>query len=303
MFGAVVVQTRPVSASTIDKLVAEATNPESVQRCSTAHDVRYCVYPGFESLVPAVRSPVDSVIAQLPSTPTTPLIVRQALSIYASGTSLTAGHRTPQIAQWSTELLTAPQNTPTTSTLYVPVGNWPAGSKLAAARFDVALDTAAWAVGLPAAIAAPLAPTDPATTPAQCVAVSQAREAVAIYLALQATHPTVGPVDRHHFTAFVVGGQAIIAWDYPGGRTASYVFPTGLALTDEGYLLAQAMTKLPAAEVNAVLRTSWAKWLDPHTTDTQLASALGIAVPAASSGPAFVPPPGPGAPPQNTVCR
>ncbi|MGH8888937.1 MAG: hypothetical protein ACRDV3_04155, partial [Acidothermaceae bacterium] len=152
LYGTAAVQLRPVPTSSLDALFTEAANPASTEECTTANQVRYCLYPGFASLLPAIRGPVDAVLSRLPSPPAEPLTVRQATVIFADNTSLTAGHSADQITGWNAQLQAAPQNTPRFSTIYVPIGRWPAGSKLAAARFDVALDTAVWAVGLPPSI-------------------------------------------------------------------------------------------------------------------------------------------------------
>jgi hypothetical protein len=81
--------------------------------------------------------------------------------------------------------------------------------------------------------------------------------------------------------------------------------------TAAGYLLASAMTSLPEQTVAHVLKSAWATWLNWHTTDAQLAAALGIRMPTVPAPPA--PPrtpepgmttvqPGPGGGPQSPVC-
>ncbi len=81
--------------------------------------------------------------------------------------------------------------------------------------------------------------------------------------------------------------------------------------TAVGYLLASAMRSLPEQEVTHVLASAWATWLNWHTTDAQLAAALGIRMPAVPAPPAPprtaepgipIVPPGPGGGPQNPVC-
>jgi hypothetical protein len=70
--------------------------------------------------------------------------------------------------------------------------------------------------------------------------------------------------------------------------TDSSVLPPGDGpqYTAAGYLLANAMTNLPEQTVSHVLTDSWGRWLNWHTTDAQLAAALGIRMPSA---PASVP--------------
>lgn len=95
-------------------------------------------------------------------------------------------------------------------------------------------------------------------------------------------------------------------WNYPGINAGSL---TGVVpqLTAAGYLLAAAMTSLPEQKVSQVLDGAWATWLNWHTTDAQLATALGIRMPSVPSLP--MPPPGTaigqggqGNAPQNPVC-
>jgi hypothetical protein len=51
-------------------------------------------------------------------------------------------------------------------------------------------------------------------------------------------------------------------------------------LTANGYLLASKMATLPPAKVARVLDAAWPTWLNWHTTDAQLAGALGIRAPS-----------------------
>jgi hypothetical protein len=67
-----------------------------------------------------------------------------------------------------------------------------------------------------------------------------------------------------------------------------------------GYLLANEMTSLPQQKVSHVLAGAWSRWLNWHTTDAQLAAALGIAMPSVSTPTSL--PPGPGGGPQAPLC-
>jgi hypothetical protein len=98
----------------------------------------------------------------------------------------------------------------------------------------------------------------------------------------------------------------IRTWNYPGSN-ANFLTGVMPQLTAAGYLLAKAMTGLPEQKVSQVLDSTWATWLNRHTTDAQLATALGIRMPSVPGLP--VPPPGtasvqggPGNAPQNPVC-
>jgi hypothetical protein len=101
---------------------------------------------------------------------------------------------------------------------------------------------------------------------------NQAREPIAIWMTLEATHTKVHGIQ-------VLGG----------GR--SYLAASGPHITGAGYLLAQGMTTLPADKVTQILDRNWTTFTDWHTTDAQLAAALDIPLPAV---PTLNPTPGPG---------
>jgi len=311
-------QLRPIPTAELNHLVGEAVNPASVQRCTTARQVRYCLYPGFGRQLPALEAPVNGVLADLPARPDQPLTVRQVLSLYLPDSTLTHGHPARQVSQWQAQLQRAPGSAATASVIYLPVGSWPAaGARLADARFDVALAAAEWAVRIPPqAIGSPSAQVF-----LPCVPLDQAREAIAIWLAILATRPPAGELqDGLHlrgpggsisFIGSEVRNTFVPAWNYPG-ENASYVTPAGVpGATAAGYLLASAMTSVPEQKVAHVLKSAWAIWLNWHTTDAQLAAALGIRMPGVPSPPALprtprpgvtIVQPGPGSGPQSPLC-
>ena len=129
----------------------------------------------------------------------------------------------------------------------------------------LALAAADWAVGLP-----PSAGNPDTTTP--CVPFNQAREPIAIWLTLVATHTKVSGIQD-------LGGQT------------GYLASPGPQITGAGYLLAQAMTRLPTDRVTQILDRVWSLWTGVHSTDAQLAAALGIPLPAV---PTLTPTPSPG---------
>jgi hypothetical protein len=193
-------------------------------------------------------------------------------------------------------MLRVPGNTATASAIYLPVGSWPAaGGPLADAHFDVALAAAEWAVRLlPQATGTP---NGPVFLP--CVPVDQAREAIAIWLAILATRPPAGALQDglggletgRGFQGAEVRNTMVPTWAYPGWG-ASYNTSAGAPQTTAaGYLLASAMMSLPEQKVAHVLKSAWATWLNWHTTDAQLAAALGIRMPSVPAPPA--PPPDP----------
>jgi hypothetical protein len=302
-------QLRPIPAAELNHLVAESADPATAQHCTTttvtAGQVRYCLYPGFSPELPAIQAPVSAVLAHLPARLAQPLTVRQAAPLYPDPT-LTHGHPAQQVTQWDAQIQNAPgyNDDAPASAVYLTAGSWPAGAQLAQARFGLALVAAEWAVHLP-----------PATTAAangmQCVPLDQAREAIAIWLATQATHPSAaeltsglsGPGGGH--TGVMVRGTIIFTWNFPGAGLNALA-SVGTQTTEAGYLLASAMSRLPEAKVSHVLRTAWPQWVNWHTTDAQLAAALGIPMPAVPKpvlpGPGTATVPAPGPQPQNPVC-
>jgi hypothetical protein len=294
------VQLRPIPTADLNHLVTQTADPASVQHCTTAKAVRYCLYPGFGSDLPSLEAPVSGVLAHLPARPGQPLTVRQVVSLSLSDPVLTHGHPKRQMSQWAAQMQRAPGNASPgpASVIYQPVGSWPAaGAPLADAHFDVALAAAEWAVRLPhQATGSPSGPGFQA-----CVPVDQAREAIAIWLAILATRPPAselqdglrGPEGGIISTlGQVVRNTFVPTWAYPGSG-ASYVTPVEVPQTTAaGYLLASAMMRLPEQKAAHVLKSAWATWLNWHTTDAQLAAALGIRMPSVPAPPFRTPRPG-----------
>jgi hypothetical protein len=295
-------QLRPIPAADLNHLVREVADPASVQRCATANKVRYCLYPGFGSLLPSLKAPVNGVLAHLPARPARPLTVRQVASPSLPDPLLTRGHADRQVSQWQERLQQAAGSTFTASDIYLSVGSWPAaGARLAAARFEVALAAALWAVHFPPARGNPSSQTYQ-----PCAPFNQAREAIAIWLAILSTRPSAGELHNgligpHGMPVEAeIGNTAVPVWAYPGENDGD-VAPagTGPQTTAAGYLLASAMAGLPPQKVSHVLASAWATWLNWHTTDARLAAALGIKMPSVPA----VPAPKPGKPRPGIIIR
>jgi hypothetical protein len=295
-----VLQLRPIPTGQLDRLVTEMADPPAGQHCTTENQVSYCLYPGFGRDLPSLAAPANAVLGQLPARPARPLTISQSISLNLDATFL-HGQSGAQVSRWRVQLERAPQNTSTASAIYLPVGSWPSGGGyLADARFQVALAVADWAVHLPF----------PINNAQPCVPVDQAREAIAIWLAMLATHSQpgefssglTGPSGNPLYQA--VGRASVPVWTYPGAG-AAYLNGLLPQFTAAGYELANAMTSLPAHKVSAVLGKAWASWLNLHTTDAQLAHALGIPMPTGPAARSQAPASAPGAPgsgPQSPVC-
>jgi hypothetical protein len=302
-----VLQARPIPTASLNHLVREVADPASVQRCTTANQVRYCLYPGFGDVLPSLQAPVSGVLAHLPARPAQRLTVMQVGQLSFPETTLTHGHSARQVARWTVQLQRAPGTGARASAIYLPIGSWPTGrGAMADVRFDLALAAADWAVHLAPTISS----SEVASTTFQsCVPLDQAREPIAIWLAILAARPpaselqagltarTAGPAE--------VANTWVITWAYPGSQIGGYLSPGGTAPTTTavGYLLAHEMTMLPAQKVTRILGASWSKWTSWHATYAQLAAALGIRLPHVA---ASVPPAPPGVSlqsgPQQPVC-
>jgi hypothetical protein len=278
--GASAVQLQPIPTRDVDRVISEAASTRSTEQCTTdhtgGHNVDYCLYREFGSLLPSLQGVVNGVLSQAPSQPGRALTISQTSSLNVDDPTLTHGHSSQQVASWRAQLQSQPANHPTSSAIYVDLGAWPAAGARSVARFDLALGAAEWAVGLPTNTGMITGPQ-----PTQCVPLNQAREAIAIWLAAHATHlPTARFQGRNgSYSLAAVDGTAVVLWSYPG-EFSDYFASPGAQPTADGYLLAQAMTKLPTTQVIALLTAEWDAWINPRTTDTQLAAALGITMPA-----------------------
>jgi hypothetical protein len=272
VFFAGAVQLEPVPAAELNHLAAEIADPGSVQHCTTASGVRYCLYPGFGRDLSSTEAPVNEVLALLPVRPSQPLTVRQVLSVDFTDTGLTRGQPQQQVSQWTAQTRNAPGNTAAASTIYLTVGEWAAAGSLTDADFNVALATAGWAAGFTPAGQNMPRPGD------------QAREAIAIWLAILATRPPASELQQGvqwRGLSLRRGRPTFVAiWNYPGTGGVSAAWPSRQPLPAAVYLMAKAMTRLPEQKVSQVLRERWATWLNGRTTDAQLAAALGIQVPS-----------------------
>jgi hypothetical protein len=304
-------QLRPIPAADLNHLASEIADPASAQTCPTASQVRYCLYPGFGSLLPSLEAPVNGVLAHLPAQPAQPLTIRQTAMLSVPDSTFTHDLPDREVSQWDAQVQQAAGNAIAAppSAIGLPVGAWPAaGGQLADAHFDLALAAAEWAVHLLGTGSVP----GSAEAFLPCVPLDQAREAVAIWLAILAAHPSASELraglgSGPNIQGADVGGTIIRTWNYPGTELGAVAPPGGgTQPTAAGYLLADAMTSLPAQKVGHVLASAWGRWLNWRTTDAQLAAALGIPMPSVTSG-ATLPsgkttPPGPADGPQSPVC-
>jgi hypothetical protein len=285
------IQAQPIPARDVQNLVNQVAGIDSSQLCTTDSPVRYCLYPAFAGKSASLRSTVDAVLAHAPAQHERTLTIAQYTGLSTDDGILTNGHSSQQVSAWGAQLSGAPANLPSASSIFLNLGSWPTGGQAAAdARFDLALGAGEWAVGLPTNTGIGTG-TGPDSLPEPCVPLNQAREAIAVFLAAQATALPPSPYQNSNSAITgdefaQVNGTTIVTWAYPGEEDdyGDYLASPGAQTTAAGYLLAQAMTRLPADHVTSVLSAAWDAWTNPHTTDNQLAAALGIATPTVPTG-------------------
>jgi hypothetical protein len=174
--GAGWVQTRPPSAAQESAMVAALTDPAAHQVCEQSSGVRYCAYPEFVDDVPEWRHVVETTVALLPDGiegGRPPLAVRQRPPIIKSDHDCSA-------------LPFEETLPPSVAARVSPASLWPADRDVhppfsdetfpCSGRdvhgFFLAVQTSAWAVGLPSA---------PHTDYVRCTASGQARAAIALW--------------------------------------------------------------------------------------------------------------------------
>jgi len=271
-------QTRPPSTARENAMVAYLTDPAVQQTCEEATGVLYCAYPGFAADMPEWRERVDATLAVLPAVA---VDVRSPLSVTQRAPTIVGSDDcTPAPFEW-----TLP---PGVAARLSPAALWPADGHVHPGfaeesfpcsdrdvnGFFLAVQTGAWAVGLPPA---------PHGRNKRCTASGQARAAVALWAGAAAS-PDGARTLRDVANEGSTGDGALIAfagWDAPPMWGVDY------AVADAE--IALAMLELPAPEVHAALDRDWARWADPRTPSSALAHELGVDGGSASTAGASCP--------------
>jgi hypothetical protein len=258
-------QTRPVSQGREDQMVAYLTDPLAHQVCEESKAARYCAYPSFTADVPEWRERVDATVEVLPAAAVdgrSPLEVIQRPEIIMSNEDCAP------VAFRETLV-------PGVAARLSPAGLWPADGHVHPGfdedsfpcsdrdvnGFFLAVQTGAWAVGLPPA---------PHDRNQRCTASGQARAAIALWAGAAAA-PDGARTLRDVADEGPTGGGALISfagWDAPPMWGVDY------AVADAGVAL--ALLKMPVADVRSALGRDWARWTDPGTSSVALARELGV---------------------------
>lgn len=258
-------QTRPPSTARENEMVAYLTDPAAHQICEESAGVRYCAYPGFTADRPEWRERVDATLALLPAAA---VDVRSPLSVIQRAAITVSNDDCAPVAFEDTL-------PPGVAAHLSPSELWPADghvhpgfdeesfpcSDRSVNGFFLAVQTGAWAVGLPAA---------PHDRNERCTASGQARAAVALW-AGAAGSPDGARTLRDVASEGSTADGALITfpeWDAPPMWGVDY------AVADAE--IALAMLERPAAEVRAALDSDWARWTDPRTPSSALATELGV---------------------------
>jgi hypothetical protein len=287
-------EARPVSATVLDAMGREVTQPARFEQCQLAGGVRYCYYPAFGPLVRQWTVPVDGVLARLPRAARPGLTVRQVWDLYFGEPPLLPTALTSNGPGAPTRLSTAVGNFQQAlsadpglipGSVIPPVytdASWGTGSSVGAAQFALAVSTAEWATGLPTTgrsvsynYAITGGGSQSGTAVLACVPVAQARQSIALWLAAGAT-----PATRLAFPqagtarSTQVGKQWVATVAEPGSGPS-----VGLTATAQGAALTAEMLRLPDRLVDAVLGARWKYWLSPQASTAELATALGLRLP------------------------
>lgn len=262
--GAGWMQTRPVSDTREDAIVSYLTEPEAHQTCGVWDGVRFCAYPGFVADVSGWRTGVEATLAVLPSAASegrSPLHVVQRPAIVVGDAHCLPTAFEGSLPRGVARRVSPEQLWPADGQVHPPFRqeSFPCSDR-DARGFFLAVQTAAWAVGLPPA---------PHGHDVRGAATNQARAAIALWAGAAATPDgarTLGDVTTegsHDGNVIDFDG-----WDAPP------MWGVDFAVADAA--LAQAMLLLPTAEVRTVLAADWSRWIDPRTPSSALAEQLGV---------------------------
>jgi hypothetical protein len=289
----------PPTASVTAGLASAITHPGRTERCVTQQGVRYCAYPGFGPDVARWAAVVNGVLGLLPAPPATRLTVRQVVDggVFQSdpgeidpalqgqpGQTLKLPKEVGRFvaAEGTDPALVAGSSSPP---VYADL-DWSAGAAAGQYQLGLAEQTAFWVAGLPTTqrIVYDNTPEENDMLSSSCVPVGQAREAIAVWLAVSATQGSRAAflAGEAYVGRFGISGGALrttVGWVAGMAGVATAGYHANLQATAAGGELAEAMLRLPRQRVEAALASNWPGWLRATATDKQLAAALGVPLP------------------------
>lgn len=251
-------QTRPATAAQNQAMADYLARPAAHQVCEVHDGVRYCAYRDHRDAIDVWRTPVEAVLARLPDAARR----RELAVVQRPETTGPAGNcgRAPDLDTLPDPVarrLTPEQLWPADGQVH-PGFEWPDQFTCAALAHGlfVAVQTGAWAVGLPPA---------PWDDHRRCTADGQARSLAALWLGAQ-TSPGAADALRSMDSPATDDGQGHVDGPMWGVTWHRAELRGALALLDR-----------PAADVGAVLAAHWDRWVDPATPSAELLAAVGLA--------------------------
>jgi hypothetical protein len=258
-------QTRPVSPEREDRMVAYLTDPIAHQVCEASATARYCAYPQFTGDVTEWRARVEATMARLPAAALdgrSPLEVVQRPATYASSEDCSPASFESGLPSGVAARLAPAELWPADGHVHPPFDeeSFPC-SERDVRGFFLAVQTGAWAVGLPPA---------PSGRDERCTASGEARAVIALWAGAAATPGGARTLRDVANDATAAGTKRITfaEWDDPP--------MWGVEHTVDDARLALALLELPMREVRAVLDRDWGRWTDSSTPSAALARELGV---------------------------
>ena len=264
--GAGFAQTRPLSTSQRNTMIAALTDPSTVQVCEEAGGIRYCSYPEFDDDIDGWRTTVEATLAVLPepaSDDIDRLEVRQRPASVIGNSDCAAidfmdslapdvAARVSPAALWPPDGMVHPGFGPE---------SFPCSDR-SVHGFFLAVQTAAWATGLPPA---------PHGANVRCTATGQARSAIALWAAAVASPDGAQTLEDVMWDG--AGGSGLMrfeGWNDPPMWGVEYAVSDARA--------ALALLARPVGDVRAVLDEHWSVLLDPGTPTEELVRLVGTSV-------------------------
>lgn len=277
-------QTRSPSEGELNEMAAILARPEPHQVCAVHGSVTYCAYPSQKHRIAEWRPVVEAVLAAAPAH-LGALQVRQR-----PGTIVGNPHCAP--APYLDVLPPALRDRLDPNEVWAADGGvhppiaaegLPCGSRDVRWLFT-AVQTGAWAVGLPPA---------PWGLDERCAADGQARAVVALWLGAQAV-PDGASRLQETFATVQFDAEGRVAFGGPPELEAWDTHPQlGVRWHRSDVEAALALLERPPADVRTVLAEHWAQVTDPGTSTAELLSLAGLdptAALASTQGDCVVPP-------------
>lgn len=263
--GAGFVQTRPLSTTQRDVMVAALVDPTAHQICEESSGVRYCAYPEHRADIDEWSEAVEATMAVLPERAPDNRGALQVLQ--RPGTIVGDDDCSP--LNFIDSLIPEVASRVSPAELWTPDGMVHPPVRIEAFPcsdrdvhgFFLAVQTAAWSTGLPPA---------PHDANVRCTATGQARAAIALWAGAAAS--TDGATTLRDLSAVgsSTNGRLIdfASWDGPPMWGVEY------AVADAHVAL--AMLERPVEDVRTALGENWDELIDPKTPTAALTRAIGI---------------------------